>query len=380
MDAEARPSVMHVILKVQATNGQFNEHCLPLADRRDITVVSFLEATLPCPPSITMVAGDGSFRGGWRALRTAQRSRSHDVVHVHAPPTGVILLLALGLRPSRLANCVYTVQNSYGNYRLRDRLLHVPIFVAYPQIVFCSRAALDSMPSLLRRVSRKKAHVVPNGVDVDAIDAAIAPVSAAKTEAEDDRAGDRLHVALVGRLVPIKNMNTTLRALGRAHASVEVEIVGDGPLRGALEEVVQGCDRLRGHVTFTGLLQRSEVHRRLAAADVCISASFGEGLPVAVLEAMACATPVLLSDIEPHREIGVESPELALVPCEDVDGFAAAVDRFASLSSAQKVALGSVCRRIVLDRFSTAAMHRAYVPIYEHASSRSSNRRVGLAW
>ena len=35
-----RPSVLHVILKVQETNGQFNEHCIPLADRRDITIVA----------------------------------------------------------------------------------------------------------------------------------------------------------------------------------------------------------------------------------------------------------------------------------------------------------------------------------------------------
>ncbi len=374
MSSMARPSVLHVILKVQATNGQFNEHCLPLASRRDITIASFLAPTLPCPPEITMHAGTGSFRSGWRVLREALRS-SYDVIHVHAPQTGVILLAALGVRRARRANCVYTVQNSYKNYRPRNRVLMVPIFAAYPQIVFCSQAALDSMPSWLRRLSRNKAHVVPNAVDIASIDAAIA------SDGEPEgNAGGPLRIVMVGRLVPIKNMATVLRAVARVGAPVDVQIIGDGPLRGELEALVEGSDALRGHVRFTGLLERSEVHRRLAAGDLCVSASFGEGLPVAVLEAMACRTPVLLSDIDPHREINIARPELAVLPCEDVEAFAASIGRIAAMAADEREALGDACRRIVEDRFSTAAMHAAYVPIYDAAARSTMTPRLGLAW
>lgn len=374
MNSMARPSVLHVILKVQATNGQFNEHCLPLAGRRDITIASFLAPTLPCPPEITMHAGTGSFRSGWRALREALRS-SYDVIHVHAPQTGVILLMALGLGRSRRANCIYTVQNSYKNYRARNRVLMVPIFAAYPQIVFCSQAALNSMPWWLRRLVRNKAHVVPNAVDIVSIDAAIA----SRCEPEV-AAGGPLRIVVVGRLVPIKNMATVLRAVARVSAPVDVEIIGDGPLRAELEALVAGSDALRGHVTFTGLLERSEVHRRLAGGDLCVSASFGEGLPVAVLEAMACRTPVLLSDIEPHREIDITEPELAVLPCEDVDAFTAGIGHIASMAAPEREALGDTCRRIVEDRFSTAAMHAAYVPIYDAAAKATMAPRLGLAW
>ena len=367
-----RPSVLHVILKVQETNGQFNEHCLPLADRRKITIVSILEPTLTSPPSVEMFAGSGSLRSGWRALRRALRSGPYDVVHVHAPQTGVLLLAALGPRRSRRANCVYTVQNSYGNYRARNRMLMVPIFAAYPQVVFCSQAALDSMPGWLKWLVRKKAHVVPNSVDVSGIDRAIS-----ESRRDDD---GRFRVVVVGRMVPIKNMTTVLEAVARTTADVELTVIGDGPLRSELEELVRALPLHDDRVRFAGLLERPEVHRRLAEADLFVSASFGEGLPVAVLEAMACRTPVLLSDIAPHREIDIDRAELALVECSDIDGFASAIDALAKLPAEERAALGRRCRQIVDDRFSIAAMHAAYIPIYDAAARACAPTRINLAW
>ena len=371
-----RPSVLHVILKVQETNGQFNEHCKPLADRRDITIVSFLAPTLESPESIEMFAGTGTFRSGWRALRAALRSRTYDVVHVHAPQTGVLLLAALGPLPSHRSNCVYTVQNSYRNYRLRNRLLMVPIFAAYPQVVFCSNAALESMPKLHRRLVRKKAHVVPNAVDLAGIDR----VTATVPQSDDSGTAIPLRVVVVGRMVPIKDMPTVLEAAARAKADVELTVIGDGPLRGDLDALVARQPGLAGRVRFAGLIERADVHRALAAADLVVSASLGEGLPVAVLEAMACCTPVLLSDIAPHREIAIDRPELPLTRCHDVDAFAAAIDAFAALPATTRAELGRHCRQIVEDRYSLAAMHAAYVPIYDAAARSGSSPHIGLAW
>jgi len=367
-----RPSVLHVILKVQETNGQFNEHCVPLAAQRDITVVSFLAPTLTSPPSIEMFAGDGGLRSGWLALRTALRSAPHDVVHVHAPQTGILLLAALGPPPSRRANCIYTVQNSYRNYRLRNRVLMVPILAAYPQVVFCSEAALDSMPRWLRWLVSDKAHVVPNAVDIAGIDRAMSGTG--------HHQDGRFHIVVVGRMVPIKNMATVFEAVARTTADVDLTVIGEGPLRADLEAVVRGRPQLATRVRFAGLLERTDVHRSLAQADLCVSASLGEGLPVAVLEAMACRTPVLLSDIAPHREIHLERPELALVDCHDVDGFAAAIDALAKLPRDDRSALGQWCRQIVEDRFGIAAMHGAYAPIYAAAARAGDPLRIDLAW
>ena len=60
--------------------------------------------------------------------------------------------------------------------------------------------------------------------------------------------------------------------------------------------------------------QQPDVHRYLSAADFFVFASRYEGLPLAVLEAMACGLPCLLSDIPPHREIADEGKAAMLVP------------------------------------------------------------------
>jgi glycosyltransferase involved in cell wall biosynthesis len=355
---EQRQRVLHVILKVQPTNGQYNEHCLPLADERRITICSFLPTTLDPPKTIRLFAGDGTLRGGWQALGKALAVEDHDVVHVHAPQTGAIYIVK-GLQSRGLRNAVYTVQNSHGNYRRRNRMLMVPIFLAYPRVVFCSEAAWESMPRHLRWLARAKHHIVPNAVDLSAIDRALSDVT-------DDHQGFR--VGFLSRLIPIKNPQTVLAAVAACDVpGTELVVVGDGELRSELEDLADG-ESLRGRVTFTGMVERNEVYRHMAAADVCVSASRGEGLPVAVLEAMACGCPVVLSDIAPHREIAAGTAFIPLVDPDDVAGFTREIQRIANLSPAERATLGSDCRQIVERRYSLKAMHEKYVPIYAAAA------------
>ena len=73
--------------------------------------------------------------------------------------------------------------------------------------------------------------------------------------------------------------------------------IGTGSLKVVCENILNDID----DVLFTG--EMDNVVQYLQVADYMISASYAEGLPNAVLEALACGLPVVLSDIEPHREI-----------------------------------------------------------------------------
>ena len=152
--------------------------------------------------------------------------------------------------------------------------------------------------------------------------------------------------------------------------------IGEGELRPAIQAqaaVLGMADR----VSMSGLVERDEVYRRVGHGDAFVSASAGEGLPVAVLEQMACGVPGVLSDIPPHREI-VEGTDLApLVPVGDVKGFAHALADLRAMSAEERMALGARCRRVVEERFGLAAMHRALTPVYDRAAESGGSRRTG---
>ena len=89
-----------------------------------------------------------------------------------------------------------------------------------------------------------------------------------------------------------------------------------------------------------------------------------EGLPVAVLEALACRTPMVLSDIPPHREIAHGVDFIPLLPPDDIVGFAREITRYRHMSASERADIGDKCRKLVEDRFSLASMHATYGKIY----------------
>jgi glycosyltransferase involved in cell wall biosynthesis len=184
--------------------------------------------------------------------------------------------------------------------------LHNPdyTFEARPTLFFRGRKLLDratgSRNAAMIAVSRAVAEdfrrhmgwehirVVPNGVDLEAF----APDGDDRAAAEWPAAGLRL--LSVGRLHPQKGHRVLLDAMAgarQAGAQLSLLVAGEGAERTALEAQVSALG-LQGHVRFAG---RRDVRPLLAAADVFVFPSLYEAVGIALLEAMACARPVVAS-------------------------------------------------------------------------------------
>ncbi len=258
---------------------------------------------------------------------------------------------------------VYTMQNSYQNYKLRNRLLVYAAFPFYRRLVLCSQAALDSLPPLLRRLGGGRLRVVQNAVDVARVDRALARVPPRPQP-------DAFRVVSVGRLIPIKNPLTLVEAFaGLSDEDARLVFVGDGELRERLAASARDKG-LSDRIELTGLVPRDEVFARVARADVFVSASRGEGLPVAVIEAMACGAPAILSDIAPHREIADGVDFVPIVDPDDVTGFCREIDRVRRLSPEGRRDLGRCCRRLVIERFGLPRMHELLGRVYDELGPR----------
>jgi glycosyltransferase involved in cell wall biosynthesis len=361
--------ILHLTAAVAETSGQYNEHCLPFLGERELTICSFHPPAVAPPREITCLHGGGTSLGYLRALRTALgRGHEYDVIHAHSARAGVLFLLASLFRPRHLAQSVYTVQNSYRNYHLGNRLLLFPIFAAYRRIVTCSEAVLDSLPGPLRRLGGSRMRVVQNAVHVERVTRA---VQGCRRRSD----GETFVVACVGRVIEIKNPFTVLDGFARAaEPDWRLRFIGDGALRP--DVLAEAESRGIGeHVGVTGLIPRDAVFEAVGTADLFVSASRGEGLPVAVLEAMACGCPVILSDIAPHRELVGDAEFVPLVETEDAEGFAREMRRFRAMSVAERADIGARCRRHVEERFGLPVMHAAYERIYDDVCSEAVQLR-----
>jgi glycosyltransferase involved in cell wall biosynthesis len=120
---------------------------------------------------------------------------------------------------------------------------------------------------------------------------------------------DRPLILWAGRFDPPKNVERTFEAMVEAvsHSSAMAIICGDGPLRSSLDEI-RSKTREASRVQIWPY--QTQLWSLMKRADVFVSASYHEGSPNCVLEAMACRCPLVVSDIPAHREfLSTESAE-----------------------------------------------------------------------
>jgi glycosyltransferase involved in cell wall biosynthesis len=358
-DATRRRKILHVVLSIGETNAAYNEHCLPMATERDIAICTFFGSNLVPPASIAAFQGDGSLLGFVRVLRTAVNGRKYDVIHAHSPHVGLLFLLArlLGIIRSSAAT-VITVHDSYPNYKVRNRLLLLPVFAGFDRVVCCSNSSLRSFPTIYRFLAGRRLCAIQNGLDIARID------KIACTDRSKRVDSGQFTVISIGRLVGIKNPSAVLAAFQEsADEKSRLLLVGEGPLQASLT-AASSARHLEKQVVFTGLISRDRVYEHLFRASLFVSASRGEGLPVSVLEAMACSCPVLLSDIAPHREVSEGADFIPLIEPGDLAGLAREIARFRTMPFSEREAVGHRCRQLVEKRFDLRIMHAQYAEIY----------------
>lgn len=156
----------------------------------------------------------------------------------------------------------------------------------------------------------------------------------------------------IGRFVEQKGQMVLVEAMARLvkdHPDLHLSLIGDGPLRGALEAAIAGAG-LGGNITLTGWLDEAGVRAEIAGAHALVMPSFAEGLPMVVMEAMAAARPVIATYIAGTPELVRPGETGWLVPAGDAAALAEAVAAMWSAGPATLARMGQAGRERVLDR------------------------------
>ncbi len=185
----------------------------------------------------------------------------------------------------------------------------------------------------------------------------------------------------LGRLIDWKAVDILLDAFAQVQAPAlpQLEIIGDGPMRSALEAQIDRLG-LGDRVQFAGWQPQSECARRLRAADALVLPSLYECGGAVVLEAMACALPVIATDWGGPADYLDDSCGIVVTPSSREDlvrGFADAMSRLASNPSL-RARLGQAGRERVVQHFSWEHKVDQMLAIYQRLTQ-TRGRRAALS-
>jgi glycosyltransferase involved in cell wall biosynthesis len=212
-------------------------------------------------------------------------------------------------------------------------------------------------------VPQQKIIELTNGVEVDEIVAK-----------EDYTLGSPIRIVFVGRLHEQKGVDTLLKAFqllleSHPQKSLSLQLIGDGPLR---NDLVTLAERLgvMPYVDFVGL--SDQVLEYLHQADIFVLPSRAEGISNALLEAMSCALPVIVSQIPGNTDVVEHEKSGLLVPPNDAVALAISM-AFLLERHELRSSLGTKARQVVNERYSLDSVAEQYISLYHDMLSRQKS-------
>ncbi len=233
---------------------------------------------------------------------------------------------------------------------------------ASSRIVTNAPDGLDDFP--MADALRAKTTFVPNGIDTDAF---TPDLDGGPVRAELGIGPDDLMVLSAGVITHRKGHDLLVRAataIIEQFPTARFVIAGGPPVNGGTSyadelTALAHSEGVADHVVFAG--RRSDMPAVCAACDLFVLASRQEGSPTAVIEAMACECPVVVT---PPAAAALTQPGVgAVVPADDPDALAAKVcELLADRTSAR--AMGAAARKHVITHHSVGTMVRGYEEVY----------------
>ena len=294
---------------LKPTTTAYNQFSLGFKDKIIQTVGSLEKDEVPIDEKITIFHGNGSVFQLFKLIKRNINKVDYDVVHIHNSITGIIFILAIfPFKLGLLKKTVFTIHNSWNVFKTRNQFLNIIVMLFSSKVCTCGKSSQNSLPKIIKFFFNKKIKAITNGFDNRRIDR----IASNNLQVSHFDINSKIKIVYVGSLTDTKNQIALLKVLNLSNIEAEIIFLGDGVNKQSLidysKKVVSS-----NKISFKGCLPRDIAIEHMLEADVFISLSKGEGLPIAVLEAMYCGCFLILSTIPPHKEVSPPSDRCIFV-------------------------------------------------------------------
>jgi glycosyltransferase involved in cell wall biosynthesis len=283
-----------------------------------------------------------------------------DIVHTHLAKAGTIGRLAARAAGARIVIHTYHGTVFRGYFGTVKSRAFVEIERALSHVTTRIVAITPGQRRELIELGigdERKVVEIPLGLDLGPF---LEPIDRTQARSRLDLPPNKPVVAIVARLVPVKNVSLFLRAMASVPSAVAL-IVGDGELRGRLQTEAAElgiADRSR----FVGW--QSDVRTVYAAADVVALTSNNEGSPVSIIEAMAVGRSIVSTAVGGVPDVVRDGVDGVLVRAGDANALAAAINSLLADSS-RRARLGAAGRLNVERRYDASRLVADVTDLYE---------------
>ncbi len=268
-----------------------------------------------------------SDREAYKKLKQIIQEFKPDIVHTHAAKAG-----ALGRKAAKACGVPVIVHTYHGHvFHSYFGILKTRLYKLIEQrlakqsdgIIAISPLQKEELAVQHRICSAEKIRVIPLGFDLGKFQENLTE-KRTQTRLHYQLKEDEIAVAIVGRLVPIKNHGLFLEAVEQVLAQnirARFFIVGDGSEKTTIEATVNQLNKKYGEcITMTSWI--TDIATFNAGMDLICLTSDNEGTPVSLIEAQACNLPVISTDVGGVRDIVSEGETGFIVPRRSVHAFA----------------------------------------------------------
>ncbi len=294
---------------LKATSSSYNQFSLGFKNSIDQTVGSLHKHEVSIDENIRVFHGDGSPFLMIKQIKRFIAKIEFDVIHIHNGLTGFLFILAIfPLKLGLLKKTVFTLHNSWNVLKIQNKFFNLIVILLANKVCTCGQSSHESLPKILSYFIASKTKAVINGFDNNRIDR----VQNNKFKVTHFDQRSRIKILYVGGLTKTKNQIALLDVLNSTALDAELIFLGDGINKKYLIDFSKNISN-SVKIDFKGLISRDSTIEHMLEADIFISLSKGEGLPIAVLEAMYSGCFMVLSTIPPHQEVSPPSERCLFV-------------------------------------------------------------------